>query len=103
MPQLAHNVYFTLYDNSPASVLHLVEACRKYLTGHPGTLYFAAGPCNQDLRRSVNDLDYDVALIVIFASMADHDAYQSAPRHQDFILENKHNWKTVRVFDADVG
>ena len=31
-----------------------------------------------------------------------HDAYQVAPSHQQFISENKPNWKQVRVFDADV-
>ena len=34
---LAHNVYFTLHDNSAAAKEKLVAACKKYLTGHPGT------------------------------------------------------------------
>ena len=32
-----------------------------------------------------------------------HDLYQDAPRHQQFIAENKPNWKQVRVFDSNVG
>ena len=39
---LAHSVFFTLNDNRPEAVGRLVAACRKYLSGHPGTVYFAA-------------------------------------------------------------
>src|SRR5690349_1063983 len=41
---LAHNVYFTLNDNSDASKKALVAACRKYLTRHPAA---RAGPPGQ--------------------------------------------------------
>ena len=40
---IGHMVYFSLKDNTPASKKKLVDACRKYLRGHPGTVYFAAG------------------------------------------------------------
>jgi hypothetical protein len=39
---------------------------------------------------------------VVFESRAAHDAYQVAPRHVQFIEENKANWAKVRVFDANV-
>jgi hypothetical protein len=99
---LAHIVYFTLKDRSPAAVEKMVAACQKYLTGHPGTLYFAAGTLVPDLTRPVNQLDFDVALHVVFDSREAHDAYQVAPRHQQFIDENKPNWEKVRVFDSYV-
>jgi len=99
---LAHNVYFTLHDNSDEAKAKLVAACKKYLTGHPGTVFFAAGTVAADLTRPVNDLGFDVALQVVFTDKAAHDAYQNAPRHQKFIDESKANWKTVRVFDAYV-
>ena len=51
---LGHMVYFTLKDNSPAAVEKMVAACRKYLTGHPGTMFFAAGTLVPDLTRPVN-------------------------------------------------
>jgi hypothetical protein len=98
---LAHMVYFSLKDNSQAEVDKLLAACRKYLTDHPGTKFFAVGT-PADLCRPVNDRDFDVALQVIFESRAAHDAYQVAERHQQFIEENKANWAKVRVFDADV-
>jgi hypothetical protein len=99
---LAHNVYFTLNDNSEAARQKLVADCKKYLTGHPGTLFFACGTLQPELARPVNDRQFDVALHVVFDSLASHDAYQDAPRHVQFVNENKPNWKTVRVFDSAV-
>ena len=97
---LAHNVYFTLHDASDAARARLVQACKKYLSGHPGTLFFACGTLAKDLARPVNDRDFDVGLHVIFETQAAHDAYQVAPRHEKFIEENKSNWSKVRVFDS---
>jgi hypothetical protein len=99
---LAHNVYFTLNDATDAAKAKLIQACKKYLSGHPGTLFFACGTLAKDLARPVNDRDFDVGLHVIFESQAAHDAYQVAPRHEKFIEENKPNWKKVRVFDSVV-
>lgn len=99
---LAHNVYFTLNDASDSAKRALVDACKKYLTGHPGTAYFAVGTLCEELDRPVNDRGFDVALHMVFKTQADHDAYQDAPRHDQFIEENKSNWKTVRVFDSVV-
>lgn len=99
---LAHNVYFSLKDNSPQAKERLVEACHKYLSGHDGTLFFAAGTLAEDLNRPVNDRDFDVALHIIFKDKAAHDRYQEHPRHLQFIKENQDNWKKVRVFDSYV-
>ena len=100
-PQLlAHNVYFSLIDTSPAAAQKLVEACKKYLFRHPGIIFFAAGTLCRELERPVNDRDFDVALHVIFKDKASHDAYQIAATHRQFIEENKASWKRVRVFDS---
>ena len=100
---LAHMVYFSLNDNSAQAQQKLVEACKKYLSKHPGTVYFSAGTLAKDLKRPVNDTDFDVALHLVFESKAAHDKYQDAPLHNQFIEENKSNWKKVRVFDSYVG
>jgi heme-degrading monooxygenase HmoA len=97
---LVHNVYFALNDASEAAKERLLQACKKYLTGHPGTLAFACGRLAAELHRPVNDRDFDVALHIVFDSQAAHDAYQVAPRHEQFIAENQANWKKVRVFDS---
>ena len=81
-PLLVHNVFFALNDASQAAKTRLLDACRKYLTGHPGTVFFACGTLAKDLARPVNDRDFDVGLHIIFESQAAHDAYQVAPRHE---------------------
>ena len=97
---LAHNVFFTLNDPSDIAKQILVAACKKYLTDHPGTVFFACGTLATEFDRPVNDRGFDVALHLVFRTTADHDVYQSAPRHDQFIAENKANWKSVRVFDS---
>ena len=99
-PHLAHMVYFSLKDNSPAAIERLLAACRKYLFDHPGALYAAAGTLCESLSREVNVRDWDVAWHIVFDSKASHDQYQAAERHIQFVKENKENWKQVRVFDS---
>ena len=99
---LAHNVFFTLKDQSPEAKQKLVDACKRYLSKHPGTVFFAAGTLVQELDRPVNDRDFDVGLHVVFKDKASHDKYQEAPLHLQFIEENKGNWAKVRVFDSYV-
>jgi len=102
-PMLAHMVYFTLRDGSDDARRRLVEACNRYLSDHPGTVYFSAGTRAADLTREVNDAQFDVALHVVFQTKADHDRYQQAEKHLQFIAENKDNWQQVRVFDSYAG
>lgn len=99
---LAHMVYFSLKDPTPANKQKLVAACKKYLSKHPGEVFFAAGTLCEELKRPVNDLDFDVALHIVFADKKAQDVYQDAPRHLEFINENKDSWKKVRVFDSVV-
>ena len=99
---LAHNVFFTLKNDSAAARAKLVEACHEYLKGHDGVAFFAAGPLTADLDRPVNDRQFQVGLHVIFKDRQSHDDYQVSPRHLQFIEENKASWQQVRVFDSDV-
>lgn len=100
MSRLAHNVYFSLKEPTDANRRSLLDACKKYLTDHPGVDFFAVGVVEPELARPVNQRDFDVALHLVFASRAAHDVYQDAPRHHQFVNENKENWATVRVFDS---
>ena len=99
---LAHHVYFTLKDSAQEAQQKMVDACHKYLKGHAGTLFFAAGTLTPDLTRPVNDRDFHIALHVIFENRQAHDDYQVSERHLQFIEENKEGWEQVRVFDSDV-
>jgi len=101
--KLAHMVYFTLADRSPAAIDKLLADCQEYLTGHPGTEYFSVGTVVPDLSRPVNDKEFDVVLNVVFTNRAAHDAYQLAERHLKFVERNKPTWAKVRVFDSYVG
>jgi Stress responsive A/B Barrel Domain len=101
-PMLSHDVYFTLKEKTPEARKKLVDACKKYLTNHPGSVFFAAGVLAEDLNRPVNDRDFDVALHIVFKDKESHDKYQDADRHKQFIEENKDGWAKVRVFDSVV-
>ncbi len=97
---LAHMVYFTLKDSTPANRETMLAACNKYLSDHEGTLYYSAGELCKELNREVNVMDFDIALHVVFKNKAAHDVYQTHPRHLKFIEENKPLWAKVRVFDS---
>ena len=97
---LVHNVYFSLKDKSAPARQKLLAACRQYLTPHPGIVFFACGILTDELKREVNDRDFDVGLHIVFESLAAHDRYQVADLHNKFIEENRSNWTKVRVFDS---
>ena len=99
-PMLAHNVYFTLQDNSPAKIQEMIDGCHEYLKGHPGEIFFAAGGRALDLNRSVNVQDFDVGLHIIFKSKKYHDEYQVSARHEEFKQKSLANVKQVRVLDT---
>ena len=99
---VSHDVFFSLKDATAENKNTLVEACHKYLKGHPGEVFFSAGVLAEDLKRPVNDLNFDVALHIVFNDKASQDKYQDAPRHLEFIDKSKSLWKSVRVFDSYV-
>ena len=99
---LAHMVYFTLAEDTPANREALVEACRKYLTEHEGTVHFSVGIIGEEFDREVNEQDWQIALNLIFRNKEAHDVYQTHPRHLEFIETSKHLWSKVRVFDSYV-
>jgi hypothetical protein len=98
--QVAHDVFFTLKESTPASREKMVQECLTYLKGHDGMLVFTAGTRIEEHRRDVNVTDFDVSMHAVFETKAQHDAYQGAPRHMEFVKRNKDGWKQVRVFDS---
>ncbi len=99
MARLAHHVFFTLNDRSDEAISAMLDQCRHYLDNHDGLVGFSVGRRDRELAREVNQ-DFDVSLHCIFQDRAAHDAYQTAPRHLDFIEANKDHWAEVRVFDS---
>ena len=99
---LGHMVYFTLKDSSAEAIGRLIDSCKEHLSGHPGTVLFAAGTRVPDLTRDVNDQEFHVALQLVFESRQAQDTYQVHQRHKKFIETNRDSWAKVRVFDADL-
>ena len=99
--QMAHMVYFTMKDRSPAAISKLLAAGHRHLTDHPGVLYFSVGTL-ADVDRPVCDRQFDVALHLVFQNRQAHDAYQISPRHEQFLAEEKPNFSQVRVFDSNL-
>lgn len=99
-PMLSHSVFFTLNDNSAPQKERLLEECYTYLKDHPGVTFFSAGLRDTTLTRPVNDQAFDVALTVVFKTRKNHEDYQVAAKHKEFIQRNQANWKQVRVFDS---
>ena len=99
-PMVGHMVYFKLKESTESNQDKLVAACKKYLSGHPGTVFFAAGKRGKQFDREVNTKDWDVALHLVFEDQKAHDRYQAAKLHLQFIEENKELWGGVEVFDS---
>jgi hypothetical protein len=98
----SHNVFFSLKDRSENAKAELIAGCKKYLTGHSGTVFFCVGTLAGDIAWEVSDRNFDVALQIIFESKAVHDAYQDSPRHEEFFEKLGGNWENLRSFDAYV-
>ncbi len=97
---LTHDVFFVLADDKPETQEKLIAACHKFLTGHPVTICFSAGPLAKEIEGEVNDRDFDVALHLVFKNKASLDAYAKSERHDQFLAEAKTLWSKVRVFDS---
>ena len=95
-----HNVFFALKDSSEEAVKALVDDCYTYLEPQEGIRGFYAGAREKGCDREVNDLDFHVALTVVFTGKAAHDAYQVSDMHNQFVDRNKDNWAGARVFDS---
>ena len=98
---IAHNVFFKLHDGSEAARAKLVQACKTYLTGHPGLVFFAAGTIEPDLGRPVNDRDFDVSLHLVFET--ESTTPTRSPRGTTTSsTRTRPSWAKVRVFDSVV-
>lgn len=102
MNRLMHSTYFVLSDHSAKPLKRFIEACKKYLSHHPGQVSFLVGPRDTEIARDVSDLKFDVAMTIVFKSAKYYDDYQNDPRHSQFIHETAGLSKSRRVFDSHV-
>ena len=68
--------------------------------GSPWHRPIAVGTIADDMKRDVNDRDFDVALHLVFKNKAAYDQYEKSERHLKFKQETQDNRKEVRVFDT---
>jgi hypothetical protein len=91
-----HVVLIRLQD--PADVQALLAACRERLPGIPGVRRCVVGT-PVDLGRTGVDGDYDVGLLVEFASADDYRAYLAHPAHEALVAAWKPRWARLRIHD----
>ena len=99
---MAHEVFFTLSEDTAENRAHLVRECETKLSDLPGIAFFAAGTRDESIADDPNDLEFHVSLHIYFEDKASYEAYLIAPPHVAFVEENKASWANVRVFDSQV-
>jgi hypothetical protein len=99
-PLFLHAIFFRLTDASVRT--RFMEACKKYLSGHPGQVYFAIGPRAREINRDVSALGFDVAVTMVFASFADYRRYRESEPHREFITRTAGMSPEREVYDAHV-
>lgn len=98
---LTHTVLFWLKAETTVERRAQFENDLRDLIKIPGSKRAAIGKPSSTEERPVVDHSYDYALELDFASVADHDVYQDAPAHHDFIAKSRDIWEKVRVYDFD--
>lgn len=98
--KIMHSTYFRLRDRSQTSCEVFIAAIVKYLTIRRGISGFWVGTLAEDLRRPVNDLNYDVAMHIEFENFKAWDAYSNDPDHAEFVREVGSAASGRRVFDS---
>lgn len=96
---IVHGVYFSLADATAENRQKLIDGCDKYLSKHPGTIYYSAGALS-DIAGMYNDRDFDVGLTLVFENREAYDKYHASEDHDKFIAECRPLMSKVRVFDA---
>jgi hypothetical protein len=94
-----HAVYFSLRPDLPAADRDLFLAWQPKLVALPSVHEGYTGvPAPTD--RAVIDRNYTHALVLVFKTAADEEAYQVHPEHDRFRAECGTFWTQVRIFDS---
>lgn len=98
-PGFIHTVLFWLKPGTTdAAKQQVIDDCRRLL-GSIATVRFLAVGEPAGTERDVVDNSYQIGLVVHFADKADHDVYQKAEKHLEFIRRNEAVWERVQVYD----
>ncbi|GAB2994782.1 Dabb family protein [uncultured Cyclobacterium sp.] len=97
---IVHQVFFWLHK--PEKDLNAVlEGCKEIAQAESVKSYAIGKPAATEKREVIDD-SYDIALMVNFESIADHDLYQEDPIHLKFIKDHKDKWASVKIYDFEV-
>lgn len=96
-PAITHVVLISLQDPSQADAL--MRDCRAALPRIPSVELFGCGP-HVDIGRANIDGDYDVGIVVGFASVHDYGDYLTHPLHEELVAKWRPRWRTARIFDV---
>jgi hypothetical protein len=97
---LIHSVYFWFKPSTEAAVLGRFAGELERLGALPQVTSSYVGVPEATTKRPVIDDSYSWALILIFADIAAHDAYQQHPVHEAFVEEFRSSWDRVQVYDV---
>lgn len=95
-----HVVIFWFNDNvdKAAALAQIRNDSETLLKPISGLKWYSIGtPANTP--RPVVDSSHDFALCTVYEDRAGHDAYQIHPNHQQFLANNKPNFKKIVVYD----
>ena len=99
---MIHTVYFWLTEEARGTVHAEFETALTELMKIDGIASGHCGPPAATEERPVTDHSFDYALVLQFASQADHDAYQVHPDHDAFVERWRDSWDRVQVYDTAV-
>jgi len=96
---LTHQVYFWLKEPDSIDAQALLKAGLQRLltieTIHSGHIGIPAATA----AREVVDHSYSFAYYTTFATLQDHEVYQSHPTHLEFVRNCEQLWAKVKVYD----
>jgi Stress responsive A/B Barrel Domain len=94
-----HAVYFWLKPDAKPEELSRFESKANAMLKISSVAHGWVGkPASTN--RPVIDNTYTFALIVVFKDLADHDAYQVDPVHDDFRENCSMLWTKVKIYDS---
>lgn len=99
---LVHSVYFWFKPGTDAERIEGFKTGLQSLCGIFQVKQGFYGKPEDTPPREVIDSSYDWALVAVFDSLADHDAYQDDQVHHDFLAEYSSEWEKVQVYDFKV-
>jgi hypothetical protein len=104
LPKMMHSTYFTLsMGSTPGLRDSYINACSAYLSESEGMLSFWVGQLAQDMFRTENDRNFNVAMNQIFENVNMFDKYNANDKeHSQFVVE-VNRWApgtARRVYDS---